>query len=151
MKHKKKSFKGFSSIVFYTENDVEIELKASDIIGITRKINATKIGKRKYETSERFVVVIRAKGDGFIEGYEPDTKFQRLLDVSDVDVVIFKYKGKENYLLYVPYVSTDDIINQSEVVKRLDDGSLVVIFTEWEYINSLTDEDINSIIMEVLK
>jgi hypothetical protein len=35
------------------------------------------------------------------------------------------------------------MINQAEVVKRMNNGSLVVIFTEWKYVNSLDDDDID--------
>jgi hypothetical protein len=46
-----------------------------------------------------------------------------------------------NKILCPPFISTDNKINQAEVVKRMDNGSLVVIFTEWKYVNSLVDDD----------
>lgn len=152
MKHKKKSFKGFSSIVFYTENDVEIEFKAEDLVYITPYVNAEKEGKRSYVTNDRFMVILRAESNGKITGYEDcdDTKFSRINELDDIECIIFKYSKKKDKILHIPHLNDGGPINQSQDSLIMPNGNLVVLFTGYEEENHLNDDQIMKIVKEVL-
>ena len=152
MKHKKKSFKGFSSIVFYTENDVEIEFKAEDLVYITPYVNAEKEGKRSYATNDRFMVILRAESNGKIAGYEDcdDTKFSRIKELDDIECIAFKYSNKKDKMLCIPYLNDGGPINQSQDSLIMPNGNLVVLFTGYEEENHLNDDQIMKIVKEVL-